>query len=87
MSNPDLATVTVNKLALFLVVVTGDKVSLEPTNDTVAPVVSYKVPLTCIVTLPLTVGSTTPLVTSEPPSIVKAEIVGGLSIAFQSVPV
>ena len=42
LSNPDLATVTVTKFALFLVIETVGKVSPLPTNVTVAAVVSNK---------------------------------------------
>ena len=87
MSKSDLVTVTVNKLELFLVIDCVEIVSDEPTNVTVAPVVSNKEPLTCIVEVPPAVGSIVPVVISEPPSIVNCVIVGGASIDFHSVPV
>ena len=74
--------------ALFLVVEAGLTVAppLSGTKVTVAPVVSNKEPLiTTVDVVPPSTGIT-PEEAAEAPSTSTVVIVGGLSIAFQSVP-
>ena len=86
LSNPDLATVTVNWLTLFLVIETVLSVSPVPSKVTTAPVISNSDPLITIVALPPALASIFADVVAEPPSNVKLVITGGLSIDFQEVP-
>ena len=86
LSNPDLATVTVNKLLLFLVIEAVLRVSPVPSKVTVDAVVSKNDPLIAIVALPPAAELMTPVVPGEPPSNEKLFITGGASIDFQPVP-
>jgi hypothetical protein len=86
--NEEVFTVTVSVLELFLIVVRGETSPPGelPINNTVAPVVSNRVPVITIVAI-LEVPCKNVLIVAAPPFTVKAVIEGGASTDFHSVPV